>query len=339
MEARAEAVVVDGSMLLDCSPAAARLRAPPAAVAVDASRPALRASELYGRAFLGRRFGDVAVARGAVAGAVRDAVFAASTRRSLTLFPGAPGQRTFSQTHHRALGAALRPSAAAWAWLARSAEPWQLRGALDLDARELGATCGALLGRRDGLEVLGSVLPGAATSLWAGSAGTRTPLHADAATSVVVQLAGAKVFRCCSRDDVAAADLPPAVLRDGDAAAALGLAVADVERIPNVATVVLEPGDALVLPRGVYHDVEARDGLAASLVLRVDCCADPAAAAAAAAARCGAEAAAAAAADAARHLEAGDAAAAHFALLQALAAEDAGLEAAGGDPVDLGIDD
>ena len=30
---------------------------------------------------------------------------------------------------------------------------------------------------------------------------------------------------------------------------------------------------------------------------------------------------------------------AHFALLQALAAEDAGLEAAGGDPVDLGIDD
>ena len=127
MEARAEAVVVDGSMLLDCSPAAARLRAPPAAVAVDASRPALRASELYGRAFLGRRFGDVAVARGAVAGAVRDAVFAASTRRSLTLFPGAPGQRTFSQTHHRALGAALRPSAAAWAWLARSAEPWQLR--------------------------------------------------------------------------------------------------------------------------------------------------------------------------------------------------------------------
>jgi len=95
------------------------------------------------------------------------------------------------------------------------------------------------------------------TALWLGPAGTLTPLHHDTSNILFVQLVGRKRFRLASPFEVDLAENAHAMYaldEEGNhrIRGAFGDSVLEKE-------VILEPGDALFIPVGWWHHVEALD--------------------------------------------------------------------------------
>ena len=218
-----------------------------------------------------------AVARQALPAAARTwtgAVARAATRKILTFYPATSDQMTaFSRQKCHETRAAIKPSLPFLDWLASSSSPgWQLRGDLDLGDEELGAILGEELRRK---------LRVTSTSLWSGSGGSRTPLHRDDVSALVFQCVGRKRFFLVAEKDVeeavAKGKLPSAVLEGGSEAHCVEGSLEDVfglhEAEPTSARgelAVLNEGDCLVLPAGLYHDVESSDGPSMSLTIRFE---------------------------------------------------------------------
>ena len=119
------------------------------------------------------------------------------------------------------------------------------------------------------------------TSLWSGSGGSRTPLHRDDVSALVWQCVGRKRFFLVAEKDVedavAKGKLPSAVLEGGSESHCVEGSLEDVfglrEAEPTSARgelAVLNEGDCLVLPAGLYHDVESSDGPSMSLTIRFE---------------------------------------------------------------------
>lgn len=237
----------------------------------------------------------------------------------------------FSDTLRAADRAVVRPSVAFWQWLrSPGAPPWQMRGELKLTATDVIALVGPHIaaaaagapppapaappagggadavapppvpehapepaGRAANAREARPPIKLLSTSLWAGNACTRTPLHVDRVHALVLQLAGTKRFFLASERDVRAAAhagrLPRAVAETGntqdfvaDASAAHGDLDAvhglhvDADEPTAVRTTVgehvtLAPGDMLVLPSGLYHDVQCgAEGVGLSLTVRFE---------------------------------------------------------------------
>ena len=218
-----------------------------------------------------------AVARQALPAAARTwsgAVARAATRKILTFYPSTgAGMTAFSRQKCHETRAAIKPSLPFFEWLAASSsEGWQLRGDLDLGAEELSAILGDALRKR---------LKVTSTSLWSGSGGSRTPLHRDDVHALVFQCVGRKRFFLASEQDVAAAvagnTLPKEVLDGGSEAHCRDGSLEDVFGLRGAAPsttqgelAVLDAGDCLVLPAGLYHDVESSDGPSMSLTVRFE---------------------------------------------------------------------
>ena len=218
-----------------------------------------------------------AVARQALPAAARTwtgAVARAATRKILTFYPATSDQMTaFSRQKCHETRAAVKPSLPFLEWLSSSSSPgWQLRGDLDLGDEELGAILGEALQKR---------LRVTSTSLWSGSGGSRTPLHRDDVSALVWQCVGRKRFFLVAEKDVeeavAKGKLPSAVLEGGSEAHCVEGSLEDVfglhEAEPTSARgelAVLNEGDCLVLPAGLYHDVESSDGPSMSLTVRFE---------------------------------------------------------------------
>ena len=219
-----------------------------------------------------------AVVRGALAESARTwsgAVAEAATRQILTFYPASSGAMTaFSRQKCHESRAAIKPSVEFLRWLgeSRGAPGWQLRGDLKLRPGEVDAILGPALA--DALTVT-------STSLWAGAGGSRTPLHKDDVHALVYQAVGSKRFFLSSRssvaDAVAAARLPRGVLEagntedhcvDGSIDDVFGLSEAAPTLVAGELAVLRE-GDCLVLPAGLYHDVECDAGSPASMSLTV----------------------------------------------------------------------
>ena len=218
-----------------------------------------------------------AVARQALPATARTwtgAVARAATRKILTFYPATSDQMTaFSRQKCHETRAAIKPSLPFLDWLASSSSPgWQLRGDLDLGDEELGAILGETLQKR---------LRVTSTSLWSGSGGSRTPLHRDDVSALVFQCVGRKRFFLVAEKDVeeavAKGKLPSAVLEGGSESHCQDGSLEDVfglhEAEPTSARgelAVLDEGDCLVLPAGLYHDVESSDGPSMSLTIRFE---------------------------------------------------------------------
>ena len=114
-----------------------------------------------------------------------------------------------------------------------------------------GPLAGLLDDLRPPTELLGLPLRGAC-SLWIGPAGTHTPAHHDTSSVLFCQLVGRKkVWLASPHEDhvLAAADGFYATGRLSDGSAGAGA----------VLEVTLDPGDALLLPVGWWHEVYALD--------------------------------------------------------------------------------
>ena len=218
-----------------------------------------------------------AVARQALPATARTwtgAVARAATRKILTFYPSTSDAMTaFSRQKCHETRAAIKPSLPFLEWLASSSSPgWQLRGDLDLGDEELGAILGEELRRK---------LRVTSTSLWSGSGGSRTPLHRDDVSALVWQCVGRKRFFLVAEQDVedavAKGKLPSAVLEGGSETHCQEGSLEEVfglrEAEPTSARgelAVLNEGDCLVLPAGLYHDVESSDGPSMSLTIRFE---------------------------------------------------------------------
>ena len=121
-------------------------------------------------------------------------------------------------------------------------------------------------------------------SLWAGAKRTRTPLHVDNIDGIVIQIAGAKRFFLSTESEIETAvqnnQLPNSVLtfgktdnflQEGTIDSVFGLK----KKTPRLCTgevATLTPGDCLLLPAGLYHDVQSDDqGPSVSLTVRFRC--------------------------------------------------------------------
>lgn len=96
------------------------------------------------------------------------------------------------------------------------------------------------------------------TRIWVGSAGTRACLHSDPRDNLFCQLYGEKSVIMISREDTSHA-YP---FRDNIANSRIDLGCLDLGRFPKVRDVTLyactlQPGEALYLPRGCWHDVRS----------------------------------------------------------------------------------
>ena len=218
-----------------------------------------------------------AVARQALPATARTwtgAVARAATRKILTFYPSTSDSMTaFSRQKCHETRAAVKPSLPFLDWLASSSSPgWQLRGDLDLGDEELGAILGEELRRK---------LRVTSTSLWSGSGGSRTPLHRDDVSAIIFQCVGRKRFFLVAEKDVedavAKGKLPSGVLEGGSESHCQDGSLEDVfglhEAEPTSARgelAVLNEGDCLILPAGLYHDVESSDGPSMSLTVRFE---------------------------------------------------------------------
>lgn len=201
----------------------------------------------------------------------RGTLVEASTNSIMTFYPCTRQGAAFSRQKCHGDRVAIKPSVAFYEWLASIGGPaWQLRGDIRLEHQRLASIT---KGRQ--LRVL-------STSLWGGAGGSRTPLHADNIHALIFQVAGSKRFFLSTRAEIANAvgegRLPGNVLDcgetedycvDGSQDTIYGLR----EQLPTGPTghlAELLPGDALLLPAGLYHDVECDACPALSLTLRFD---------------------------------------------------------------------
>lgn len=99
---------------------------------------------------------------------------------------------------------------------------------------------------------------GCLSCLWVGPAGTITPLHHDTTNIFFCQVVGRKHFRLVSPFETA-------LLEDLDGVySPMDLERPDMERFPGLRDVlvkeaVVEPGEAIFLPVGMFHQVKALD--------------------------------------------------------------------------------
>eukprot|EP00930_Biecheleria_cincta_P010711 TRINITY_DN112984_c0_g1_i1.p1 TRINITY_DN112984_c0_g1~~TRINITY_DN112984_c0_g1_i1.p1 ORF type:complete len:269 (+),score=49.30 TRINITY_DN112984_c0_g1_i1:30-836(+) len=156
---------------------------------------------------------------------------------------------------------------------------FQLRAYTDLAQQDLLELLGPELGEalREGTFALQSA------TIWSGSPASRTPLHKDHVPGLIFQAVGTKRFFLCSQAEideaVACGLLPEAVRDDGSTEcfcvdglldSVYGIDAATPTRSHGTLAV-LSAGDCLILPQGLYHDVEcAIDGPALSLTLRFE---------------------------------------------------------------------
>jgi hypothetical protein len=100
--------------------------------------------------------------------------------------------------------------------------------------------------------------PNGTAFLWFGPGGTYTPLHHDVMNVLFVQIAGRKQFTLISSLE------SPCVANNVGVYADVDPRTPDLERHPRFrdarpVTVTLDPGEALFIPTGVWHAVEALD--------------------------------------------------------------------------------
>jgi len=197
----------------------------------------------------------------------------------LTFYPATPTHQTcFSDKLHRQEAAIIRPSVDFWKWLVESPgsiKGWQMRGGLFLKPAQLAALVGA--------ECCHAISNGQielkSLSLWAGSSGTRTPLHVDLVHGIIFQISGRKRWFLSTERDVETAvvggRVPRSVIeegntdnfvREGSQEQVFG---GGSERLVDGQVIVLEEGDAMLLPAGLYHDVEA-DSHSLSITIRFE---------------------------------------------------------------------
>ncbi|CAE8639678.1 unnamed protein product [Polarella glacialis] len=198
------------------------------------------------------------------------------------MFPAADDkQNAFSLEKHRCQAAKVVPSVQLWRWLASSEQAWQMRGELELGASQLGD----VLGEELAAAAAKGIFRATQVSVWAGKGGTRTPLHSDGVHALVFQVVGSKRFFLSTRADVEDAVskglLPEAVKSehflasrteafcvDGSLDEVHGLSSAAPARVQGELAV-LRAGDCLIMPAGLYHDVECSPDQAASLSVTV----------------------------------------------------------------------
>ena len=184
-------------------------------------------------------------------------VAAASTRSILTLYTSTDATKNaFSRAVCHQHRAAVKPSLAFYDWLAMTTN-WQLRGEITLTDAEMTSVLGDL---QLSIESL---------SVWAGAPSTRTPLHRDDVDTLIMQIAGTKrCYLCTSQtieDAVTADRLPKSVLNGTTEDFCVHGSLDQVHGSGNN-VVLLNPGDVLFLPKGLYHDIESVD---ASLSLTI----------------------------------------------------------------------
>ena len=92
-------------------------------------------------------------------------------------------------------------------------------------------------------------------ALWVGGAGTHTPLHHDGDNSLLCQVVGRKRIRLFPPESVALLDLARGVYSRWDPTSP-----DEVEDAPEaMREFVIEPGEALFIPAGWWHQVDALD--------------------------------------------------------------------------------
>ncbi|MCX4241816.1 cupin-like domain-containing protein [Paraliomyxa miuraensis] len=91
--------------------------------------------------------------------------------------------------------------------------------------------------------------------LWIGPAGTHTPLHHDGDDSMFCQVVGRKRFRLAPPESLALLDRSRGVYSHWDPGESAALADGPAHLIE----LVLEPGEALLIPAGWWHQVDALD--------------------------------------------------------------------------------
>jgi hypothetical protein len=92
-------------------------------------------------------------------------------------------------------------------------------------------------------------------SLWIGPAGTHTPLHHDGDNAMFFQVVGRKRFRLAPPESLGLLDRSRGVYSRWELAAGPG---AD-DPVETFVEIELRPGDALFLPAGWWHQVDALD--------------------------------------------------------------------------------
>jgi hypothetical protein len=195
----------------------------------------------------------------------------------MTFYPTSPAHETvFSHGRYGDEATLMFPTDAFWHWLVASGMRWQMRGELKLAdetaADFMGGEAGAALAAED--------LSFDSASVWAGAGGTRTPMHVDWVHGIVFQIAGTKRLFLTTQGEVAdaveAGKLPAEVLdsgntedfcREGSLDDVHGLNRPEPAFVGGeVAT--LRAGDCLLLPAGLYHDVQSEEGAAFSITVR-----------------------------------------------------------------------
>jgi len=230
---------------------------------------------------VGHRQQQAAVVRGALEDkwlGAEGRVMESISNTTLSLFTaGHDGQNTFSRGLHRNLRSLVQPSTALWRQLVSSKQAWAMRGELELNPADLADLFGG-----SSADIREAMVEGrAAVSLFSGAGGTRTPLHVDNIHALIYQVEGTKRLFMSSRPDIADAvgrgAIPEEVLHDGSTDVFCvdgsleevhGLCEPKPPRAHG-AFVELHPGDCLILPAGLYHDVEAAADAPASLSLTV----------------------------------------------------------------------
>jgi hypothetical protein len=108
-------------------------------------------------------------------------------------------------------------------------------------------------------EIFGPSLDPARMGLWFGAAGTHTTMHHDHANAMLCQVLGRKRFRLVEPESLAMLEHSRGVYSSWDPRAD--------DPAPGVLEVVLAPGQALFIPTGWWHQVDALD-LAISVSIR-----------------------------------------------------------------------
>jgi hypothetical protein len=110
-------------------------------------------------------------------------------------------------------------------------------------------------------EIFGHTMQPMRMGLWIGAAGTHTPLHHDGDNSMFCQVVGRKRFRIAPPESLALLDCARGVYSRWDPSD-------DETDAPEaLIELVLEPGDALFLPAGWWHQVDALDlGISVSIL-------------------------------------------------------------------------
>ena len=99
-------------------------------------------------------------------------------------------------------------------------------------------------------ELFGDPPPHRSTGLWIGGKGTHTPLHHDGENSVLMQFVGRKRFRMIPPESVALLEASDGVYSTWDPPE-----TPEDEAPDQYQEFILEPGEALVIPSGWWHQV------------------------------------------------------------------------------------